>query len=55
MRATRAQPAQVIEMLVKLGANVSAKDYRGDTALSIANENGNNAAASVLMKAGARQ
>lgn len=55
MRASRAQPAQVIEMLVKHGANVSAKDCRGDTALSIANENGNNAAAKVLIQAGARQ
>ena len=55
MRASRAQPGQVIEMLIKHGASVNAKDYRGDTALSIANENGNDAAAKVLVVAGARQ
>ena len=55
MRASRAQPGPVIAMLIKHGANVKAKDYRGDTALSVANENGNGAAAKVLVEAEARR
>jgi ankyrin repeat protein len=55
MRASRAQPGPVLELLIKHEADVNAKDYRGDTALSVATENGNDAAMRILVKTGAKR
>jgi len=50
MRASSHQPAPLLELLIKHGTDVNAKDHRGRTALSIASEDGNAAAVKVLME-----
>jgi ankyrin repeat protein len=44
---------EVIELLVRHGANVSSRDHRSRTALDLANESGSTRAAEVLLRAAA--